>query len=168
MYQPALHFLSFCEEYYSFPWFRGKTYIEDIRKTLSKRADITAGKDGLIIIEVLDEDPQQAADMANAFPAELDNLLQELGRGGSEKPEYIISGIPFGNLGGTKARALLDLIRLTLGDTGMYIQFQHSLLDRKNIRARFPNTRTVLVLLNFPPAVVYYAQSKGAVSAGEA
>ena len=40
----------------------------------------------------------------------------------------------------------------------MYIQFQHSLLDRKRIRARFPNTRTAPAFLNFPPAVVYYAQ----------
>jgi tyrosine-protein kinase Etk/Wzc len=57
-----------------------KTYIEDIRKKLSKRADITAGKDGLIYIEVTDEDPKLAAEIANAFAAELDDLLQELSR----------------------------------------------------------------------------------------
>jgi phospholipid N-methyltransferase len=41
---------------------------------------------------------------------------------------------------------------------GMYIQFQYSLLDRKRIRSRFRILRTVPVLLNVPPAVVYYAQ----------
>lgn len=46
----------------------------------------------------------------------------------------------------------------TLGEGGMYIQIQHSWLDRKQIRARFPNTRTVPVFLNFPPAVVEDAQ----------
>ena len=85
-------------------------------------------------------------------------LLSELGKGGVEKPDFIISGIPLGNLGRDKAFALIDTIRQTLGESGIYIQFQHSLLDRKNIRTRFPNLRTVPVFLNFPPAVVYYAQ----------
>ena len=40
----------------------------------------------------------------------------------------------------------------------MYIQFQYSLLDRKRVRSRFKLLRTVPVLLNIPPAVVYYAQ----------
>lgn len=86
------------------------------------------------------------------------HLLSEIGRHGLEKPGFVISGIPLGNLGGEKTRALLDAIRQSLGEGGMYIQFQHSLLDRKKIRARFPNTRTVLAFPNFPPAVVYYAQ----------
>jgi phospholipid N-methyltransferase len=89
-------------------------------------------------------------------PAE--HLLSEMGRRGMEKPDFIISGIPLGNLGGEKARALIDAISQTLRDGGMYIQFQHSLLDRKKIRAMFPKLRTVPVFLNFPPAVVYYAQ----------
>jgi phospholipid N-methyltransferase len=89
-------------------------------------------------------------------PAE--QVLFGLGRRRKEKPGYIISGIPLGNLGREKAGSLLDAIHRALGAGGMYIQFQHSLLDRKKIRARFPNTRTVPAFLNFPPAVVYYAQ----------
>jgi phospholipid N-methyltransferase len=76
----------------------------------------------------------------------------------ARKSDFVISGIPLGNLGGAKALALVDTIHQTLGENGMYTQFQHSLLDRKNIRTRFPNLRTVPVFLNFPPAVVYYAQ----------
>lgn len=87
-----------------------------------------------------------------------EHLLSEMGRRGMEKPDFVISGIPLGNLGGAKAGGLLDAIRQALGEGGMYIQFQHSLLDRKKIRVRFPNTRTVPVFLNFPPAVAYYAQ----------
>jgi phospholipid N-methyltransferase len=86
------------------------------------------------------------------------DLLSELGKGGAEKPDFIISGIPLGNLGREEALALIDTIRQTLGEGGMYIQFQHSLLDRKKIRTRFPNVRTVPAFLNFPPAVVYYAR----------
>ena len=86
------------------------------------------------------------------------NLLSELGTSGAEKPDFVISGIPLGNLGVVKALALIDTIRQTLGEGGMYIQFQHSLLDRKKIRSRFPNLHMVSAFLNFPPAVVYYAR----------
>lgn len=75
-----------------------------------------------------------------------------------QKPDFIISGIPFGNLGGAKALALIDIIHQSLSEGGRFIQFQHSLLDRKKISTRFSNLRTVPVLLNFPPAVVYYAR----------
>lgn len=88
-----------------------------------------------------------------------EQLILGLARRGLAKPDYVISGVPLGNLGREKTGRLLDTIRQGLGPGGMYIQFQHSLLDRKKIRARFPNTRTVPVFLNLPPAVVYYAQS---------
>jgi phospholipid N-methyltransferase len=86
------------------------------------------------------------------------NLLSQIGQ--KEKPDFVISGIPLANLGREKALALIDTIRQTLRQGGMYIQFQHSLLDRKKIRTRFPNLRTVPVFLNFPPAVVYYAHKQ--------
>jgi len=86
------------------------------------------------------------------------DLLSELGKGGVEKPDFIISGIPLGNLGRAKALALIHTIHQALGEGGMYIQFQHSLLDRKKIRTRFSSLRTVPAFLNFPPAVVYYAR----------
>ncbi|MCU0786593.1 MAG: methyltransferase domain-containing protein [Verrucomicrobia bacterium] len=92
-------------------------------------------------------------------PAE--DLLSGMDRLGMEKPGFIISGIPLGNMGGRRACALLDNIHLHLAEGGLYIQFQHSLLDRKHIRARFAKTRIVPVFLNFPPAVVYYAPREG-------
>jgi phospholipid N-methyltransferase len=84
------------------------------------------------------------------------DLLSAIGQ--EQKPDFVISGIPLGNLGGAMAIALIDTIRETLSEGGLYIQFQHSLLDRRKIRTRFPNLRTVPVFLNFPPAVVYYAR----------
>ena len=92
------------------------------------------------------------------FTGSAANLLSELGRNGVEKPGFVISGIPLGNLGGAKTLALLDTIHQSLAGRGMYIQFQHSLLDRKKIRTRFSNLCTAPVFLNFPPAVVYYAR----------
>jgi phospholipid N-methyltransferase len=90
--------------------------------------------------------------------ASAEHLLSEMGRRGRAKPDFVISGIPLGNLGAEETGGLLDAIRQSLAEGGLYIQFQHSWLDRKKIQARFPNTRTVPVFLNFPPAVVYYAQ----------
>ena len=55
-----------------------KKYIEDVRKKLNDRTKISAEKDGLISIEVTDEDRRRAANMANAFVDELGNLLQEI------------------------------------------------------------------------------------------
>jgi phospholipid N-methyltransferase len=94
------------------------------------------------------------------FTGSAANLLSEVTTGGVEKPDFIISGIPLGNLGRAKALALIDTIHQALRKGGLYIQFQHSLLDRKKIKMRFPSLRTVPVFLNFPPAVVYYARGQ--------
>jgi tyrosine-protein kinase Etk/Wzc len=67
-------------QYYSSSRLPSEVYIEDIRKQLGKNANISAGTDGLILIEVTDEDPRRAAEIANGFTAELDNLLQEMAR----------------------------------------------------------------------------------------
>jgi tyrosine-protein kinase Etk/Wzc len=48
------------------------------RKALAGRATITSGKDGLIVVEVDDEDPNRAADMANAYIEELNDMMQAL------------------------------------------------------------------------------------------
>lgn len=87
-----------------------------------------------------------------------EHLLSEMERRGMDKVDYVLSGIPLGNLPGERTQALIDAISQALGPGGMYIQFQYSLIDRKRIRSRFRMLRTAPVLLNIPPAVVYYAQ----------
>ena len=86
-----------------------------------------------------------------------EQLLNGLAENGKVKPDYIISGIPLCNVGKDETVALIRQIRSTLKETGMYIQFQHSLVDRRKIQASFTKLRTVPVLFNFPPAFVYYA-----------
>jgi hypothetical protein len=54
-------------------------YPEDARKTLSKRAKISANsKNAIISVEVTDNDATRAAEISNAFIEELDKLLQRL------------------------------------------------------------------------------------------
>jgi phospholipid N-methyltransferase len=62
------------------------------------------------------------------------------------------------NLPRPQVLGLVKAISQALAPGGMYIQFQYSLIDRKKIKTNFAKLTTVPVLLNFPPAVVYYAQ----------
>lgn len=91
-----------------------------------------------------------------------EKVLKQVAARKDSLPRFVISGIPLGNLDDDKTCALLDAIREALPEGGMYIQFQHSLLDRNRIRCRFARFRSVPVFWNFPPAVVYYAQKEGA------
>lgn len=53
-----------------------KDTLVDTRKKLADYSSISAGKDGIITIEVEDEDAKRAADMANAYVDQLDKLTQ--------------------------------------------------------------------------------------------
>ena len=89
-------------------------------------------------------------------PAEA--LLSRLSARPKGRPDFIISGIPLGNLRRDAALELIDAIHGALPDGGLYIQFQYSFLDREKVRSRFRHLTTVPALLNFPPAFVYYAR----------
>jgi len=52
--------------------------LVDTRKELAEVTNVSAGKDGIITVEVDDYDPQRAADMANAYVDELDQLTQRV------------------------------------------------------------------------------------------
>lgn len=55
-----------------------KNYLQDARKALEGNSRINAGRDGLITIQVDDEDPRRAADIANAYITELEALMKRL------------------------------------------------------------------------------------------
>ncbi len=87
-----------------------------------------------------------------------EHFLSQLRHRGARGLDFVISGIPLAHLTREQVFALTGSIHRGLAPGGMYIQFQHSLIDRKKIKATFSRLRTVPVFLNFPPAVVYYAQ----------
>lgn len=86
-----------------------------------------------------------------------EHLLSAYAKGGTSRPGFVISGIPLGNVPRDETYALIRQICQSLPRNGMYIQFQYSLIDRAKIQESFPAMRTVPVLLNFPPAFIYYA-----------
>ena len=53
-------------------------FSADARKNLATSTRASAGKDGLMVVEVDDKSPQRAADIANAYVVELHNLLGTL------------------------------------------------------------------------------------------
>jgi tyrosine-protein kinase Etk/Wzc len=53
-------------------------YRSSAQKKLAARTTVTAGKDNLIVIEVLDEDPKVAAELANTYVTEFGELLKRL------------------------------------------------------------------------------------------
>jgi uncharacterized protein involved in exopolysaccharide biosynthesis len=52
--------------------------LVETRKKLERSTSMSAGKEGIITIEVDDEDPQRSAAMANAYLEELDKLTQNV------------------------------------------------------------------------------------------
>jgi tyrosine-protein kinase Etk/Wzc len=57
------------------PLYEEKT-LTDTLKELEKNSTFTAGKDGVITVEVSDHDQKRSADMANAFIEELAKMMQ--------------------------------------------------------------------------------------------
>ena len=55
-----------------------KEFQSQARKELEKRTAISTGKDSIIMLEVDDQDPQRAADIANAYVEELFKLSKTL------------------------------------------------------------------------------------------
>jgi uncharacterized protein involved in exopolysaccharide biosynthesis len=56
----------------------GEDTVTDARKRLGGRTEVSNGRDGVIRIDVEDRDPKRAADLANAYVAELENLTLKL------------------------------------------------------------------------------------------
>jgi phospholipid N-methyltransferase len=87
-----------------------------------------------------------------------EHLLADSRHGGRIQADFIVSGVPIGNFKRKRAQALIDAVHEALAPGGTYIQFQHFLADLWKIKKRFPHLRLSPVLLNLPPAFVYYAR----------
>jgi uncharacterized protein involved in exopolysaccharide biosynthesis len=56
----------------------GAKYLVDARNELARRTQISALRDGIVVVEVDDEDPKRAATLANAYTEELEKLSLSL------------------------------------------------------------------------------------------
>lgn len=94
------------------------------------------------------------------------DFLAKFNEGTREKSGFVISGLPLGNLRRTQVLNILEASSRAMGPDGMFIQAQHFLVDRKNVRSVFGALRTVPILRNVPPIFVYYAKKPASKDAG--
>lgn len=76
------------------------------------------------------------------------------------KPDYIISGIPIGNMKSSVRRSLLSAIHESLKEDGLFIQFQYFLSSLVPIRKFFHTKIIGYEYRNLPPAFVYSCQKR--------
>lgn len=87
-------------------------------------------------------------------------IVDELRELNISKPDYIISGIPIGNMKPSSRLLLLSAIHDSLDENGMYIQFQYFLASLVAIRKLFHTKIIGYEYRNFPPAFVYNCRKK--------
>lgn len=69
--------------------------------------------------------------------------------------DYVISSLPFTNFPKKLTEDILNESYDNLKNHGKFIQFQYSLISRKNLEARFQSVHISFTPMNFPPAFVY-------------
>ena len=66
--------------------YEGAKTTNDVRKMLAEATTVSLGrKDGMITVSVEDQDPQRAADLANAYAVELEKLTHEFALGDASR-----------------------------------------------------------------------------------
>ena len=68
--------------------------------------------------------------------------------------DYIISGLPFTSLPEQASRRILAQTRKAIGEEGVFVTFQYTLLRKKFLESYFCIQRIVRVWRNLPPAYV--------------
>ena len=79
---------------------------------------------------------------------------------GYEKADYVISGLPLGNMKKNQRQEILLAIKNSLKDQGTYIQFQYLLSSLAHVKKIFRVKSIEFVFLNVPPAFVYVCVPK--------
>ena len=69
--------------------------------------------------------------------------------------DYVISSLPLASLGKDETREILSIIAQNMTSEGKFIQYQYSLLNKKDLEKHFSDICIQFVPLNLPPAFVY-------------
>lgn len=94
------------------------------------------------------------ADSAATLEARLDG----------ERPEVIVSALPFTSLPSDVRKEVLDTARRVLADDGVMLVLQYSPFVARDLERRFASVQRRLSPLNVPPAVLYACRPTAAVS----
>jgi len=88
------------------------------------------------------------------------NMAIHLKKMNINKPDYIISGIPIGNMSSVARKNLLLAIHESLGKDSLFIQFQYFLSSLISVRRIFHTKIIGYEYRNLPPAFVYSCRKK--------
>lgn len=84
-----------------------------------------------------------------------ENLGKYLGKYKLGEVDYVISGLPLVSLPKKTSALIVAQILKYLRKGGNYIQFQYSLVSRKEFKSLFSKMKLSFTPLNIPPAFVY-------------
>ncbi len=87
-----------------------------------------------------------------------ENILQHLAINGIHSADVVISSLPLANFPEQLKDSILENAYNCLKIGGKYIQFQYSLLSKRNLQKVFGNVSIAFTPFNFPPAFVYTCQ----------
>ena len=83
-----------------------------------------------------------------------ENVVQYLEEHGFEKADYIVSGLPFTSLPGKVSDSILTATKKAIGNSGIFITFQYSLVKKKFFEKYFKIVCYLKEIKNLPPAYV--------------
>jgi len=107
---------------------------------------------GKLATEVTDPRVQVITDSAANLEAHL----------GGERPDVIVSGLPFTSLPAGVRTAILGAAQAALAPDGVMLVLQYSPFIQRELERRFGSVRRRLSLLNVPPAVLFACRPAGA------
>ncbi|MCX7708490.1 MAG: methyltransferase [Clostridia bacterium] len=111
-------------------------------------------------VHIFEKDPAFTNCLISKYPrlslySEAAQMGELISGGRIEKPELIISGLPFAVFESSLRKRILDQAYDALTHGGKFITFQYSLDLLKDLKKRYKTVELDFVLLNIPPAVVY-------------
>lgn len=94
-----------------------------------------------------DDDPrlQVITDSAEKLPEIL----------GSERPDIVVSALPFTSLPGETGQRILEMTRRTIAPDGVFLVLQYSVFVRKHLHRLFGSVRQRWSPVNVPPAFLF-------------
>lgn len=112
---------------------------------------------------VIERDFTMRKALRNNYPefhygAKAEKLRWLLHRNNIAQVDCIISGLPFSAFSECQRIEIMQAVYRSLKPGGIFIAFQYSLKMRKMLKKNFSKVHIDFVLLNMPPAFVYYCK----------
>jgi Phospholipid N-methyltransferase len=132
---------------------------------ITKYIQIATGKNTKVLL--FETDSYMRKDLSRQYPdflcyTDACELQSAMHNERIEQLDCIISGLPFAAFPQAMRDKLMEQIKISLKDNGLFIAFQYSLQMKKQLSTHFDIEKIQFVPLNLPPAFVYVCRKKAA------